>query len=151
IETGYTGTVHFGALASDSQAVLPADYTFTAADAGTHSFSATLFKTAGAFINAKDLATGVNSSGSINVTPLAPAALHVTSLPSPETAGTVSNVTVAAVDIYGNLAPGYTGTIHFSSSDPQASLPADYTFTPADNSSHMFQVTLKTASTQSFS
>ena len=33
VETGYTGTVHFSALANDTQAVLPADYTFTAADA----------------------------------------------------------------------------------------------------------------------
>jgi hypothetical protein len=151
VETGYTGTVHFSALANDTQAVLPADYTFTAADAGTHTFGATLFKTAGAFVNAKDLATGANASGTINVTPLAPASLSVTSLPSPYTAGNVTGVTVTAVDIYGNRAPGYTGTIHVSSSDAQASLPADYTFTAADGGTHSFQVTLKTAGTQSFS
>src|SRR5262249_31170847 len=34
--TGYRGTVHF--TSSDSQAALPADYTFTAADAGVHTF-----------------------------------------------------------------------------------------------------------------
>ena len=132
VETGYTGTVHFSALANDTQAVLPADYTFTAADAGTHTFSATLFKTAGAsspFINAKDLATGVNTFGTIFVTPLAPASLSVTSLSSPYVAGTLSGVAVTAVDIYGNQATGYTGTIHVSSSDANASLPADYTFT----------------------
>ncbi len=44
VDTGYTGTVHFSS--SDSLAVLPADYTFTAADAGVHTFTATL-KTAG--------------------------------------------------------------------------------------------------------
>jgi hypothetical protein len=154
VETGYTGTVHFSALANDTQAVLPPDYTFTAADAGTHTFGATLFKTAGAsspFINAKDLATGVNSFATIFVTPLAPAGLSVSSLPSPYTAGTLSGVAVTAVDIYGNRAPGYTGTIHVSSSDPQSSLPADYTFTAADASTHSFPVTLKTAGTQSFS
>src|SRR5207245_1566816 len=42
--TGYLGTVSFGS--SDSQAALPANYAFVAADAGVHSFSATL-KTAG--------------------------------------------------------------------------------------------------------
>src|SRR6185437_11915762 len=42
--TGYTGTVAFGS--SDVQAGLPASYTFTAADAGVHTFTATL-KTAG--------------------------------------------------------------------------------------------------------
>jgi len=154
VETGYTGTVHFSALANDTQAVLPADYTFTAADAGTHTFSATLFKTAGAsspFINAKDLATGVNTYGTIFVTPLAPASLSVTSLTSPYTAGTLVGVNVTAIDIYGNRAPSYTGTIHVSSSDAQASLPADYTFTAADGGSHSFLVTLKTAGTQSFS
>jgi hypothetical protein len=153
VETGYTGTVHFSALANDTQAVLPADYTFTAADAGTHTFGSTLFKTAGAsspFINAKDVATGVNSFDTIFVTPLAPAGLSVTNLPSPDTAGIALSVTVTAVDIYGNRAFGYTGTVHFSSSDPQASLPADYTFTAADAGVHGFLVTLKTAGTQSF-
>jgi hypothetical protein len=154
LETGYTGTVHFSALANDTQAVLPADYTFTAADAGTQTFSATLFKTAGAsspFINARDLATGVNTFGTILVTPLAPASLSVTSLPSPYTAGTLAGVTVTAVDIYGNRASGYTGTIHVSSSDARAGLPADYTFTAADGGTHGFAVTLMTAGTQSFS
>jgi hypothetical protein len=153
VETGYTGKVHFSALANDTQAVLPADYTFTSADAGTHIFGATLFKTAGTsapFINAKDLATGVNTSGAVNVTPLAPASLGVTSLPSSTIAGTVSSVTVTALDVYGNRASSYTGTVHFSSSDSQASLPANYTFTAADGGSHSFSVTLKTAGTQSF-
>jgi hypothetical protein len=152
VETGYTGTVHCSALASDSQAVLPADYTFTAADAGTHTFGAILFKTAGAsspFINARDLTTGVNSSATIIVTPLAPATLSVTSLPNPYTAGTTA-VAVTVVDIYGNRASGYTGTIHFSSSDAQASLPADYTFTVGDGGTHSFPITLRTPGTQSF-
>jgi hypothetical protein len=38
--TGYRGTVQLSS--TDSQAVLPGPYTFTAADGGTHSFSATL-------------------------------------------------------------------------------------------------------------
>ena len=154
VETGYSGTVHFSALSNDTGAVLPADYTFTAADVGTHTFGATLFKTAGTsspFINTKDIATGVNSYGTVFVTPLAPATLSVTSLPSPYTAGTQVGVTVAAVDIYGNRATSYTGTIHVSSSDAQASLPADYTFTSADGGTHSFLVTLKTAGTRSFS
>ena len=154
VETGYTGTVHFSALANDTQAVLPADYTFTTADAGTHTFDATLFKTAGAsspFINARDVATGVNTFGTIIVTPLAPVSLSVSSLSNPTTAGTVSGVAVTALDIYGNRAPSYTGTIHISSSDAQASVPADYTFTAADGGAHSFLVTLKTAGTQSFS
>jgi hypothetical protein len=154
VETDYTGTVHFSALANDTQAVLPADYTFTAVDAGTHTFGATLFKTAGAsapFINAKDLTTGVNTSGAVVITALAPVALSATSLPSPYTAGTVVGVTVAAVDTYGNRATGYTGTIHVSSSDALASLPSDLTITAANGGTATFVVALKTAGTQSFS
>src|SRR5262249_54448113 len=74
VETGYTGTVHFSALANDPQAVLPADYTFTAADGGTHTFTATLTKTVGAsspIITATDVATGASSFANIVVTPLA--------------------------------------------------------------------------------
>ena len=40
LATGYTGTVSFAS--TDAQADLPGSYTFTAADAGTHTFSATL-------------------------------------------------------------------------------------------------------------
>jgi hypothetical protein len=72
-------------------------------------------------------------------------------LPSPYTAGTTLGVIVSSVDIYGNKAAGYTGTVHFASSDPRASLPADYTFTTADAGAHSFAVTLKAAGTQSFS
>jgi hypothetical protein len=49
-------------------------------------------------------------------------------------------VTVTAYDAYGNVATGYTGTVHFTSSDhnPNAHLPADYTFTAADAGTHTF-------------
>src|SRR5205814_3349198 len=43
--TNYAGTLHFAAI-GDPIADVPADFTFSAGDAGTHSFSATL-KTAG--------------------------------------------------------------------------------------------------------
>ena len=56
--TGYTGTVTFSS--SDVQAGLPASYTFTAADAGVHTFTATL-KTAGTqSITVKDAATSTH-------------------------------------------------------------------------------------------
>jgi uncharacterized repeat protein (TIGR01451 family) len=43
---------------------------------------------------------------------------------------------------------GYTGTVHFTSSDAQAILPADYTFLPADAGTHQFSFTLKTLGDQ---
>src|SRR5262249_1934390 len=80
VETGSTGTGQFRGLANDTQAVLPADFTFTAADVGTHTFTATLTRTAGAtapFIAATDVATGVHSSANIAVTPLAAVSLSM--------------------------------------------------------------------------
>jgi len=53
------------------------------------------------------------------------------------------------VDAYGNRVSGYTGTIHFTSTDTKAKLPANYTFKAADAGTHVFSVTLKTAGTQS--
>jgi hypothetical protein len=152
VETGYTGAVHFSALASDTQAVLPPDYTFTAADHGTHTFSATLFKAFGTFapfLSAKDIATGVSSQTLVFVTPLAPNSLTMTSLSGLGAAGAQEGVTVETLDIYGNVASSYTGTVHFATSDAQASLPADYTFTAADQGRHSFILVLKTAGTQS--
>ena len=61
------------------------------------------------------------------------------------------SVVVSALDRFGNAGTGYTGTVHFASSDPQAVLPADYTFTAADAGSHTFTATLKTAGTQTLS
>ena len=59
-------------------------------------------------------------------------------------------MTVEAEDQYGNEATGYTGTVHFTSTDLQAVLPANYTFTVLDDGHHTFTsgVTLKTAGSQ---
>ncbi len=153
VETGYTGTVHFNAEAQDTQAAVPADYTFTAADAGTHSFTATLTRTQTDTIvpelTATDTATRVTSSQFMNVTPQAATQLSVTSVPSSLVAGQLTGVTVSAFDVFGNLASGFAGTIHFSSSDPRASLPADFTFTANNRGFAGFGVTFDTAGTQS--
>src|SRR5262249_35737459 len=66
---------------------------------------------------------------------------------SPTTAGAAGTVTLTAKDSFGNVATGYRGTVHFSSSDPRAILPADYTFTAADAGLHTFSATFKTAGT----
>src|SRR5262249_16595817 len=68
--------------------------------------------------------------------------------PSPTIAGQPHSFPLTAVDRDGPPLPGYTGTVHFTSSDPQAGLPADYTFTAADNATQTFTVTLKTAGPQ---
>jgi hypothetical protein len=245
IDTSYTGTVYF--TSSDDQAALPANYTFTATDAGKHTFSATL-KTAGSqSLTAADTSTtglaggymdstvtpagasqlafaqqpsstaagqaispavtvvledaygnmvssnsstvtetlssgafaggsstssaasgGVATfsaltidkagsytltatdgtmtsavSGWFAVTPTAASTLVVSGFPSPTTAGASHTFTVTAEDPYGNAATGYAGTVHFTSSDGKAVLPANYTFTAANAGSVTFSATLK--------
>src|SRR5206468_2243455 len=77
------------------------------------------------------------------------ASLVVSGYPSTTTAGAAQNFTVTARDAFGNTAVGYTGTVHFTSSDGQAVLPANYTFTGGDAGVHTLNATLKTAGTQS--
>jgi hypothetical protein len=148
-DTNYTGTVHF--TSSDVQAVLPADYTFTAADAGVHTFAAAL-KTAGTqSLTVTDTTMGGVAGGQsgITVTPAGASTVSITGFPSPATAGVTGYFKVTVTDPYGNIASGYTGTVHFTSSDARASLPADYAFTAADAGVHTFGAALKTAGLQS--
>jgi len=148
-DTNYAGTIHF--TSTDSHAVLPANYTFTAADAGVHSFSVTLETAGTQSVTATDTANQCTSGAESNITVVAAAAssLTLTGLPNPATAGIAGNFTVTAYDPYGNVAGGYTGTVHFTSSDSQASLPGNYTFKATDAGTHTFSGTLKTTGTQS--
>jgi hypothetical protein len=147
-DTGYTGTVVF--TSTDVKATLPAAYTFTTADAGKHTFSATLFTAGTRSLTATDTTTNLSGTdGGITVDPAAASQLVVSGFPSPTTAGASHTFAVAAEDPYGNAASGYTGTVHFTSSDARATLPANYTFTAADAGRHTFSGTLKTAGTQS--
>ncbi|MBX9626525.1 MAG: FG-GAP-like repeat-containing protein, partial [Gemmataceae bacterium] len=62
------------------------------------------------------------------------------------TAGEGLSVTVTARNPAGEVLTGYAGTVHFTSDDPGAVLPADYTFVPSDNGVHVFTgAVLKTA------
>ena len=143
--TGYVGIVKF--TSSDLQANLPADYTFLATDAGTHTFNAVKLKTAGTqSITGTDGAapTITGTVAGIVVTGAAASTLAVTGYPSPATAGIANNFTVTVQDAFGNTAAGYLGTVHFTSSDAAAVLPADYTFAAGDNSVHLFSATLNT-------
>jgi hypothetical protein len=112
---------------------------------GTGSFTATL-KTAGTqSITATD-GTSTGSHTGITVSPAPTSLFVVTGFPSPVTAGKAGSFTVTAQDAYGNTTPAYAGTVTFTSSDGQASLPGSATLTGGTGS---FTATLKTAGTQS--
>ncbi len=104
------------------------------------------------------LATGVTGGtsnitavqGSITSTPVdvltVTTATHFSvSAPGVATENTPFNFTVTALDQNNNTVPGYSGTVHFTSTDSQASLPANSTLT---SGSGTFPATLKTAGSQ---
>ena len=147
--TGHCGTVRL--TSSDPQAVLPANYTFTPADNGVRQFSVTL-RTAGArSFTATDTVTATitGTQTGIVVNPAATSRFAVSGFPGAVTAGVVGNVTVTAQDAFGNTTSAYRGTVRFTSTDPQAALPANYTFTAADNGVRQFGATLRTVGSRS--
>jgi len=145
--TSYRGSVHF--TSSDVQSSLPGNYTFSAGDNGVLTFSATL-KTAGnQSITATDTVTSSIAGSQSGIVVMAAAATHLAiSAPANVSLGVAFSVTVTALDAYGNIATGYLGTIHFTSSDHKAILPSDYTFVAADAGVHTFLVTFKSSGTQ---
>jgi hypothetical protein len=145
VATGYLGTVNF--TSSDAHAVLPADYTFTPADSGSHTFPAVLDTAGVQTITARDTAAAAVLGGSSVAVGTAAAKLTL-SAPRTVTAGVPFAVTLTVTDAFGNVLTEYTGTVQFTSTDPQAVLPAVYTFTAADAGRHTFVVELETAGAQ---
>ena len=139
--TSYAGTVHF--TSTDSQAVLPANSTLVN---GTGTFSVTLKTVGTQSITAMDTAT-VSISGvlsSINVS--AAVATHFSfSAPASVTAGAAFKFTVNALDASNDVAAGYAGTVHFTSTDVHADLAHDSMLT---NGTASFPVALKSLGIQ---
>jgi hypothetical protein len=145
----YTGTVTFSTSAV--KAVLPANYRFTLSDAGTHTFSAILRSAGTQSLTAKDILDSsiTGSESGIVVNPAATNHLTVSRFPSPTTAGVSQSFRVTAQDMFGNTTPSFADTVSFRSTDSQAVVSANYTFTSADLGVHTFSTTLKTAGSQS--
>src|SRR5207237_75157 len=125
---GYSGTVHF--TSTSANAVLPPNVTLTN---GVGSFLVT-FKTAQGgpwTVTAQDTShpTIDGTSGNILVSP-GMASYFAVAVPSASVStGTPIGVTVTAFDPYGNIVTGYSGHVHFTSSDAHANLPAPSTLT----------------------
>lgn len=150
----YTGTVHF--TNTDAQATFPADYTFTPGDSGVHAFAGglSLYTAGRQTITATDTTSGITGSSLVTVNP-AMADHFVVSVSASVEAGTPVDITVTAVDPYGNVDSNYRGSITFTSSDADEGvvLPSTYTFTDDDQGMHSFAggVTLWTPGDQTVS
>jgi sugar lactone lactonase YvrE len=104
---------------------------------GTHAITAHYAGVTSSFL--------ASSSGTASVTAEAVDHFTLTSVPSTATAGTAFSVTVTAYNSDGTVATGYTGTVHFTSTDPNAVLPQD---TPLTSGTGTVSLTLKTAGAQ---
>ncbi|HMG20503.1 MAG TPA: hypothetical protein VK607_04270, partial [Kofleriaceae bacterium] len=144
---GYTGTLHFAA--TDANAVLPPDFTFTALDQGSHDFSVTLKTSGSTTVAISDTVAAVSGAASWTVGAAATTSCVASQAPPSAVAGSVLGLTVTARDAFGNVATGYAGTVALTASDPRANLPSNVTYVPAsDAGSHAFSVALLTTGSQ---
>ena len=96
-------------------------------------------------VNDTSSTSDTGTSGPITVVPPATASFSIAANPHCIPAGSAVVFEVTALDAKSNVIPGFSGTVHFSSSDAQASLPADATLT---NGIGFFSAILKTAGRQ---
>jgi hypothetical protein len=135
----YAGVVHF--TSSDDVARLPADYEFVKADGGSHTFTDVVFRQQGIqTLKVSDIAKpaitgqGETQVGNGNAT----AQTLSVDLPNGAKYREPATIVVIAIDNLGRQDSGYRGSVHFTSTDNIATLPADYQFTPADAGRHEF-------------
>jgi hypothetical protein len=84
---------------------------------------------------------GVVRAGGVNIGAYqASASAFLVTVSGTVAAGTPFDVSVEAVDVFGQVAFGYTGTVTFrvTDTDPAVVLPLDYTFTADDQGRHTF-------------
>ncbi len=141
----YLGTVSFSS--DPAGATVPADSAFTPDDKGSAVFTFTVKKAESTTLTVTDPLLGKSGSDTVVVSPASTMHLVMVVTPSgPVTAGTELTVEVTAKDDFGNVATGYTGTVHFASSDLKAALPGDTAFGTGDaGHKSFFPVVLKTA------
>jgi len=138
--TSYAGTVHF--TSSDSQAVPPANSTLTS---GVGTFSATLKTPGNQNLTAADtIASSI--SGTSNTILVVSGPHFLISVPSTTTAGLPFVAVVTALDQFNNTATSYAGTVHITSSDPQALIGSSTS--TLTGGIGLFAVVLKTAGNQ---
>jgi uncharacterized repeat protein (TIGR01451 family) len=128
-----------GTLAASSQCQIVINVTGTTAGVKNNSVT----------VSATTAGAGSPATASVTVSPAVAVAFKVTGLGPFAAPGVVGTATVTAQDALGGTVTTYTGTVHFTSTDADATLPTDYTFVGGDAGVHNFSVTLHTAGTWS--
>jgi hypothetical protein len=156
-------SVFFGSQASTSVAYVDDSHITAVVPAGTGTVNVTVQSgvnetdtvsdSPDANVNAPIFGYGTSATSSNDLFTFSatlPATHLSVSAPSTDAAGSMFSFTVTALDMNNGTAAGYGGTVHFTSTDPLATLPADYTFKPTDFGVHTFQITAGTAGGQTF-
>ncbi|HXR96815.1 MAG TPA: choice-of-anchor D domain-containing protein [Terriglobales bacterium] len=93
--------------------------------AGAATFSIAIDTAGSGYLLSLSSSGGLRMTGQSFVISAAAAASLLVTAPPSATAGSVAAIGVAARDRFGNTATSYSGTVHFTSSDPAALLPAN--------------------------
>jgi len=123
--------------------------TTVAAVAGVATFANIKINLTGAYTMTASSTGLTSANANFSITPGPLSQLTVAGFPNPATVNLAGSFTVTAQDAGNNVITGYTGTVHFTSSDGAAVLPADYTFAAGDNGVHTFNGTLKSVGSRS--
>jgi hypothetical protein len=108
--TGYTGakTIAFSGPSSSPNSTAPKYPASVSFSSGAGKAPITLYKAESTALAAKEGAVS-GSSGSFTVNPATAASLSLSAASTTPTAGEADNLTITALDAYGNTATGYTG------------------------------------------
>ena len=143
--TAFRGQVSFSS--TDPKSVLPAAYTFSAADAGRHGFQVT-FKTAGA--QGLSVSSGAASgSASFTVGSAGAVSCALSQFPASAPAGSQIPLRVTVYDPFDNVSTGFAGVVQLTSTDPRAQLSPASAFDPTnDRGSRVYSARLLSAGPQ---
>ncbi len=147
----YRGQVQLGVTGGSGSVPLP--YTFTAADAGAHTFTVTLTTLGGnQSLTAVDTSNARVSGSEPGIDVVSPAThLAVTLTPvASNVAGSAFTITVTALTSANRPDTSFADQVHFVCSDPQAAPPPDQSFS-GTGGKETFTITLKTAGPQTIS
>jgi hypothetical protein len=143
----FTGVIHF--TSTDSGATLPADFTFSPDDHGVEYFKATLAALGSQTITATDTSAPTITGSAATMVRPAPVVTHfLVVAPGQAATGVNTTITVTALDSSNHKVQNYTGTVHLTSTDTAAGLPANATLTHGKGT---FSLTLNTVGTQAVS
>ncbi|HEY0483590.1 MAG TPA: hypothetical protein VGD37_38995 [Kofleriaceae bacterium] len=143
VATNYAGQAQL--TSTDGSDVLPPSGAFTS---GVRTVNLAFTKVGNHTAKVVDVATTIApaNTSAVAIGPASPFRVSISQASQATTAGTDQAFTATLVDFFNNTCTNYQGTLHFAAiGDPNAAVPADFTFGAGDAGTHDFTATLKTS------